>query len=737
MKRLLMPVVVLTLIMPGLVLAQAKPEKTPSGGGALAKTLPGSLISTLSEVFVVVNDSGPEAAAGAATVLRACRTLVGGDAHRILDAGSAYEEQFRGSLRTEEPVGEEATKKARWLRDWLLQRVQPGGTLVLVGDQRALPTWHVRLGSVNCTIDSFYTDLDGNGIPETAVSRILGTPEQIVRQIEGKRDYGRKAAILCSEDTRIHLETRAFAKTLSRRGYEVAICGNRSEEVLAASDLIIHFGHGSPAVIANRFGEPFVSAGNMPVLKRSPVVLVDGCGTLPVGSPLLRAFLEQGALAYIGSTETVQGMIPARFTNELVEHFLRILDDQPQATLPQVLTAARAAYVQGHPGLAETLRQLALTGEVDRQGAGLTDALTVAEWVYYGDPKALLPRAAEPQELCHETLSLSQSVPLDEGNRSWRCSFPGQRDGGQAVLALYADLPLRDAVSFQLSVRQNGKPIADLDSHHDTIYQNLGRECRGGYACNETYRARFLVPFDASAGKQEVEVCLESGSSACLTPGTAIDVWPADFEKRIGLKRAPDLALLRPAMRPPGQKPVKVTGVAKLYPTDRAGFLSLDLSSVFNRPHNSVQVGGGDNASFKTWFAEDVASTGGTPFHVGRKGNDVLVSANNTENEFEITGFAAQARRLHLLLWGYNNPRQSAHLAISFKDGGSQTFDLPLSEWTRVEAPMAFDFENTVPVFRHAAVAHQVVEVNRPKQEIVSISSSAGTYGLIAITLEE
>ena len=132
-----------------------------------------------------------------------------------------------------------------------------------------------------------------------------------------------------------------------------------------------------------------------------------------------------------------------------------------------------------------------------------------------------------------------------------------------------------------------------------------------------------------------------------------------------------------------------------------------------------------------------MARTDGTPFHVCRKGNDVLVSANNTENEFEIKGFAAQARRLHLLLWGYNNPRQSAHLAISFKDGSSQTFDLPLSEWTRVEAPIAFDFENTVPVFRHAAIAHQIVEVNSPKQEIVSISSSAGTYGLIAITLEE
>jgi hypothetical protein len=182
---------------------------------------------------------------------------------------------------------------------------------------------------------------------------------------------------------------------------------------------------------------------------------------------------------------------------------------------------------------------------------------------------------------------------------------------------------------------------------------------------------------------------------------------------------------------------VNTVGVATVQPTGRPGYFWADLSSLFNRPHNSVEVGGGDNASFRTWFSEDVVTADGVPFHLRRSGKDVLVSANNTQNIFEIKGFEKRAQRLHFLLWGYNTPRGPAHLEINFKDGSSQAVNLPLGEWTEVEAPVAFDFENTIPFFRHAAIAHQVVEVNNPEKEIVGIASVSGTYGLIAITLEE
>jgi len=491
--------------------------------------------------FVVTNRAALAESSGEALakVMNACVSLLDGKGERILDASGAYQKQFGKALAVSGHPTNEAMEKARWLRDWLSKRVAPGSTIVLLGDEKSLPTWEVRLGGKSVTTDSLYSDLNGDGVPDTAVARILGEPDGMIWQLQGKRDYGSKAVILCSEDTRIHLETRAFAKSLSQLGYEVAIRGARDDEALSACDFIVHFGHGSPSGISNRFGETFVSDAEMPALARSPIVFVDGCGTLPVGSPLLRSFLKQGAVAYVGSTATVQGMIPARFTNELVEHFLRILGEQPRWHLPQMLMAARAAYVQGHPGLAEKLRQLAATGRINASGDELTHLLTVAEWVYYGDPKATMPKVGPTREMSREVASVGESVRLDETNNSWRTSFATEAGDGQAVLSLYGDIPLSDRGNFRLSVRQNGKEVSLLDSHQDTVYQNIGRDCRGGHISRDTYRARYLIPLTAGEGEQELEVRLVKGSSAVLTDGTEVDIWPPDFEERIGLRPAP------------------------------------------------------------------------------------------------------------------------------------------------------------------------------------------------------
>jgi hypothetical protein len=293
-------------------------------------------------------------------------------------------------------------------------------------------------------------------------------------------------------------------------------------------------------------------------------------------------------------------------------------------------------------------------------------------------------------------------------------------------------VPLEDRARFRLAVEQNGREIALLDGHRDTVYQRLGRDCRGGHVSRDTYRARFLVPLRPGEGAQQLAIRLAGGRTALLTPGTGVDVWPPDFETRIGLRHAPSPG----ARGRPAREPVKAAGVANLRLTRVPGFLALDLSALCNRPHGSVRVGGGDNASFKTWFADGEVRVEGVPFLVRRTGNDVLVSANNTQNVFEIGGFESSARALHLLVWGYNRPRLPAEIRIGYRDGATQVCKLPLSEWTDPPAPAAFDFANTVGGFRHAAIERKIIAVAHPEKRIVSIHSTSGTYGLVAITLE-
>jgi hypothetical protein len=184
-------------------------------------------------------------------------------------------------------------------------------------------------------------------------------------------------------------------------------------------------------------------------------------------------------------------------------------------------------------------------------------------------------------------------------------------------------------------------------------------------------------------------------------------------------------------------EPVKAKGEAKLRPTEDSGFSYFDMAGLYNRPHGSLGIGGGDNASFKTWFSEDRVSADGVPFLVQRDGKDVLVSENNTENVYEIKGVQTSAAAVHFLVWGYNFPSEPARLCITFTDGSKQECEIPLSEWTDPNVPMAFDFTNTIQHFQHAAIAHGVVRIKHPDRKIASIISSSGVYGLVAITLEE
>jgi len=260
--------------------------------------------------------------------------------------------------------------------------------------------------------------------------------------------------------------------------------------------------------------------------------------------------------------------------------------------------------------------------------------------------------------------------------------------------------------------------VIEINPRHALAYRNRGKAyiAKGEYdrAIQDCNKAIELNPDYAAAYR---------------TRGAAYKAKVEDDKAKSDLNKFKEISKKEP-------QPVKVTGKAKLRPTGEPNFLSVDLSSFYNRPHSSVMVGGNDNASFKTWFAQDRVSADGVPFHVLRSGNDVLVSKNNTQNIYEIEGLDTSAKTLHFLVWGYMNPTEPAQLRITFSDGTVQECALALTEWTLGVPPKTFDFENTVRSFDHATVAHQIINVAHPEKTITSIASISGKYGLIAITLE-
>ena len=162
----------------------------------------------------------------------------------ILDIDEIYREKTGKHIKIPEYPSPELTKIAREIKAEIIS--QTGGKLdylILVGDENIIPMWEIRLDRLRLHTDSFYTDLDDDGLPEVTTTRLLGNAEAMKRQLsETTQIGGAEVSILCSEDTRIHLETQQFLDVLTQQGHQVAVLGRGGAEHLPQSDLIIHFG---------------------------------------------------------------------------------------------------------------------------------------------------------------------------------------------------------------------------------------------------------------------------------------------------------------------------------------------------------------------------------------------------------------------------------------------------------------------------------------------------------------
>ena len=388
--------------------------------------------------------------------------------------------------------------------------------LILVGDESVIPMWEISLDGTPLHTDSFYADLNGDGLPEVVTTRVLGNPEAMQRQLsETAESGGPEATILCSEDTRIHLETQRFLDALSQQGHQVTVLGRGGAERLPQSDLIIHFGHGSPKRLSNRFGESFVTAKSMPMLPRHPIAIVDGCATTPPGSALLRAFLNNGGRAYLGSTATVWGMIPARYTNQLVVHFLDTYEAHPEWTLAKLLTVARAEYASV-ARLPEILLELERTETINIDGDMGTHLMTFLEWHAYGAPFARLHQGEAQSVFVKQPLvETATSLKAKEEN-AVEATFNLADGDGQPILFLRADWLNSISSALMLRIHQNGEILHELKGDEHIIYQRIEDICIGGYVNGDMYHAYWLLPLQREEGQNRVRI--EVGNAAALAP---------------------------------------------------------------------------------------------------------------------------------------------------------------------------------------------------------------------------
>ncbi len=443
----------------------------------------------------------------------------------IMDVDEIYFGHHGKHIRIDTYPCEAASKIAQEIKSYIAsKRVQ---YIVIVGDETSIPMFEA------CGIhtDFFYSYLDDDGLPGAAVARILGSPEAMIRQLRGNEKPGNRALILCSEDTRIHLETRTFLKVLQDSRIEVVFRAEEAADILHEFDFIIHFGHGTDTGISNRFGQPYVTESSMPDLPRHPVALVDGCATAPPGSKLLRAFLNKGCVAYLGSSAGVAGMIPARYACELIIHFLDAYGAAPDLPMSELLRRSRIAYLKAAQGLQESVLKLEKGEEVEAAGELQTHLASLLEWQVFGSPFARFGSgSAEPAFSQRQLFQDKVELPPSEAVTA---KFEMTSKSDLPVLHIRADWEKGISADVEMQVFQNGLLLYQIHGNSHTVYQKIKDTCIGGYDDGATYRAYFLLPLFRRAGENEITVRLiKSPKPIFIMPDSTIDIWTSDIGSR-------------------------------------------------------------------------------------------------------------------------------------------------------------------------------------------------------------
>jgi hypothetical protein len=100
------------------------------------------------------------------------------DAAALMNSAKAFAAAKNGVLLD---IGSERNPRA--IKARVIQHSPRPKGVVILGDEESVPRFHVKTRGVDIQIDSFYGDLDRDGIVEGPVTRVLGSPRAMMNQL--------------------------------------------------------------------------------------------------------------------------------------------------------------------------------------------------------------------------------------------------------------------------------------------------------------------------------------------------------------------------------------------------------------------------------------------------------------------------------------------------------------------------------------------------------------------------
>jgi len=189
--------------------------------------------------------------------------------------------------------------------------------VLLIGNNKELPATQISYQDDYAFTDWFIQDLDSDMIPDFPVGRIFGSPETVLYHMDPKIIDSDIAIVFDSQPGR----SSRHVEGLAALGFDVEVLGKYTDDerkLLSVCEFILQFSDG---VFTSRIhGTPDKWATHNSVILSSeqtttigfegyPVVFSEACSTALEG-PLLKAFLDQGAI-YIGATlDTLNNVEP-------------------------------------------------------------------------------------------------------------------------------------------------------------------------------------------------------------------------------------------------------------------------------------------------------------------------------------------------------------------------------------------------------------------------------------------